>query len=73
MTVGQRICSIRKEKGLTIKDVSLMSKIAPGRISQIENDKANPSLNTLTAIATALDINISRLFEEEKEDNMRCV
>lgn len=64
MSVGQRISKIRNEKGLTIKDVSIMANITPGLISQIENDKANPSLSTLLAIAKALNVDISSFFDD---------
>lgn len=70
MTVGQKISAIRKEKGLTIKDLSIMSKIGTGRISQIENDKANPSLSTLSSISGALGVSLSSLFEEETVESM---
>lgn len=63
MSVGQRISKIRNKKELTIKDVSMMSNVTPSLISQIENDKANPSLSTLLAIAKALNVDISSFFD----------
>ena len=70
MSVGSKISSLRKERGLTIKDLSVISKIAPGRISQIENDKANPSLLTLTALADALGVDLSALFGPVSKDQL---
>jgi len=63
MSVGANISRIRKTAGLTIKDISIMSGVTPSLISQIENDKANPSLSTLLAISKALNIDISSIFD----------
>ena len=68
--VGDRIHKIREEKGLTIKDVSLMSGTAVSLISQIENNKANPSLSTLRAIAKALGVDVSRFFCVQEGDRI---
>lgn len=63
MSVGSNICRLRKEAGLTIKDISIMSGVTPSLISQIENDKANPSLSTLQAITKALNVDIVSIFD----------
>ncbi|MGI6433230.1 MAG: helix-turn-helix domain-containing protein [Sphaerochaetaceae bacterium] len=62
MSVGQNIMRARKDRNLTIKDVSIMSDITPSLISQIENDKANPSLNTLNSLARAIGVEVSFFF-----------
>jgi len=67
MSVGSNIQSIRKERGLTIKDVAHTSGITASLISQIENDKGNPSLNTLTALAHALNVDVIQFFKGEFE------
>lgn len=63
MSVGANISRIRKTAGLTIKDISIMSGVTPSLISQIENDKANPSLSTLLSISKALNIDIAAFFD----------
>ena len=65
MSLGSRIQEFRRTNGLTIKDVAIMVGVTPSLISQIENDKANPSISTLSAIADALNINIRSLFEDD--------
>lgn len=67
MSVGKCIKTERKKKNLTIKDVASMSEITPSIISQIENGKGNPSLNTLKAIARAIGVNVSVFFSEESD------
>ena len=70
MKIGQTVRDIRKNKGKTIKDIAAESGIAPSLISQIENDKANPSLSTLISIAAALNVPIMTFFGgEEKASN----
>jgi len=65
MDVGATISSIRKKHGLTIKDVSAMSGVTSSLISQIENNKANPSLSTLICLAKALNVDVSAFFNSE--------
>jgi DNA-binding XRE family transcriptional regulator len=50
---------------MKIKDLAVTAGVTSSLISQIENNKANPSVNTLMAIARALDVPISALFEED--------
>ena len=65
MSVGKSIKTERKKKNLTIQDVASMSEITPSIISQIENGKGNPSLNTLKAIARAIGVTVSTFFNGE--------
>ncbi len=62
VSVGKNIMRARKERNLTIKDISIMSGITSSLISQIENDKANPSLNTLYSLARAIGVEVSYFF-----------
>jgi len=54
--VGVQIKKWRGARGLTLANVAERSGLNVGYLSQIENDKASPSLNCLTSIATALDV-----------------
>ncbi len=64
IVIGENIRRIRKEKGLTIKDISKKADLTKGLISQIENNKANPSINSLMAIAKALNVPIASFFDQ---------
>ncbi len=68
MEIGSRISKIRKDKKLTLKDVAVMSGVTPSLISQIENDKANPSIATLMALAKAYDVNVVDFFNSEVKE-----
>lgn len=51
MTVGEKIQSIRKEKGLSQKDLAKKLKIAPGTIQQYEAGKRKVTVEKLMDIA----------------------
>ena len=58
MTLGQKIKKIRVDKKLT--QASLCNgKITRNMLSEIECDKASPSLATLKYIAQRLDVSIA--------------
>lgn len=54
--VGIQIKRWRTERGLTLANVAERSGLNLGYLSQIENDKASPSLQCLASIADALDV-----------------
>src|SRR5690242_5778762 len=54
--VGAEVRRWRRSRALTLAQVSEASGLNIGYLSQIENDKAVPSLEALAAIATALDV-----------------
>lgn len=56
LAVGAQIRRWRAERGLTLTQVSGRSGLNVGYLSQIENDKASPSLAVLGSIADALDV-----------------
>lgn len=69
MEIGNRIKNFRKINGLTIKHLSDKVGVTPSYISQLENDKVNPSLGTLKKIANALHINMINFFERDCDDD----
>lgn len=66
MTVGERMRTIRKEKGLTLTEVADAAHCTASLISQVERSQANPSLSTLRNICRALDIPLFALFDDGK-------
>jgi transcriptional regulator with XRE-family HTH domain len=57
--VGREVRRWRSERGLTLAQVATRSGLNIGYLSQIENDKASPSLDALAAIGGALDVPIA--------------
>ena len=59
--VGRETRRWRQARGLTLSQVGERSGLNIGYLSQIENDKAVPSLDALVAIAAALDVPVAWL------------
>ena len=57
--VGARIRRRRTDRGLTLAAVAAQTGLNVGYLSQVENDKASPSLETLALLAAALDVPIA--------------
>lgn len=56
LPVGRQVRRWRTERGLTLAAVAERSGLNVGYLSQIENDKASPSLACLGSIGAALDV-----------------
>ncbi|MCU9615340.1 helix-turn-helix domain-containing protein [Caldibacillus lycopersici] len=69
-TVGERIRKIRKEKKLTLEALA-GEKITKGMLSLIENNKANPSMESLTYIAEQLGVAVAELLEEVSSQELQ--
>jgi len=52
----------REYKNIKMNELSKKAGISPAYLSQIENDKRNPTIDTLKAIARELDIDIDMLI-----------
>ncbi len=67
-TLGSKIKSMRLEKRLTLRQVAVEAGCSVAFISQIEHDKASPSIATLKRIAHTLGARIVDFFIEEVSD-----
>lgn len=67
--LGQNIQKLRGEQGLSLRKLSALAGITPSMLSQIENAQANPSVNTLRAIAVALNVPMFRLFQTKPAES----
>ena len=56
LPVGREVRRWRQARGLTLAQVGVASGLNVGYLSQIENEKAVPSLEALATIAEALDV-----------------
>ncbi len=63
--VGARIRRRRREQALTLAQVANETGLNIGYLSQVENDKASPSLETLASLAAALDVPIAWFLLEQ--------
>lgn len=56
------IKQIRKEKNITLEELSKTSGISKTHINDIENNKKEPTLSVAIAIAKALKVQLTDLF-----------
>jgi transcriptional regulator with XRE-family HTH domain len=63
--IGAQVKRWRRERGLTLATVAERSGLNVGYLSQIENDKASPSLACLASIGDALDVPIAWFLIDE--------
>jgi transcriptional regulator with XRE-family HTH domain len=64
--VAANIRALRLEAGLTLADLAAEAGLGKSTLAQLESGKANPSVETLWAIAAALRVSFARLVEEER-------
>lgn len=67
--VGAKVRALRKERGLTLEQLSESTGLSTGIISQIERGKANPAFTSLAQLAHGLDIPVGRLFHVEEQSS----
>jgi len=60
--IGESIRSLRKEKELTLKQMSRRTGLSVSLLSQIERAESSASLSSLYKIAAALDVRVQDLF-----------
>ena len=75
MKLGDKLKALRKTKGLSLQGLSdltaivLEEKISISFLSDIENNRSNPSIDNLKIIANTLNTPIS-YFLEDSENNL---
>lgn len=63
ITFGIRVMIMRKNHGWTVQYLADKAGISRNALSMIENDKGNPTLSTIIALARALRTTPSRLLD----------
>ena len=62
--IGETIRNLRKERGLTLKQMARRTGLSVSLLSQIERAESSASISSLYKVATALDVRIQDLFGE---------
>ena len=65
--VGAQIRALRLALGMTGAELAGAASLSPGMLSKIENGQTSPSLATLAALATALNMPIGSFFAAADE------
>lgn len=69
MSIGLKIKELRKLNKLTQVDLAKKSNISRSYLADIERDRYNPSIDTLTNIAKSLNVSLSKLVNDEDSTN----
>jgi transcriptional regulator with XRE-family HTH domain len=66
--LGSRIRELRKQRHLTLTDLSGLTGISLGTLSQIERDMVSPTVRTLFTLSSALDVSPAWLIDLENTE-----
>lgn len=69
-SIGYQVKEYRNKLNITVADLARQAGLSLGMLSKIENGQTSPSLSTLQALSTALNVPVTALFKrfEEKRD-----
>lgn len=65
MGFGKQVNNIRKQKKMTLHDLSALSKVSASMLSQIEREEKNPTIQVACQIAEALNTTLSALLDQQ--------
>lgn len=65
---GDKIRAVRERKSSTLREVAQKAGVSESLVSQIERNRVSPAIDTLLAIADALDIDLEYLFSDYRKE-----
>ena len=63
-SVGNKLRTVREERGLSQRELAQLAGISTNAISLIERDENSPSVSTLQSLAGALNVKMSYFFDD---------
>src|SRR5437016_14415550 len=73
-TLGLRLRARRIELGLTLAQVAERAKLSLPYVSNLERGRGNPTIDALSALATALDLPVTTLLADDAgKDSLHLV
>ncbi|MGI8781120.1 MAG: helix-turn-helix domain-containing protein, partial [Solirubrobacteraceae bacterium] len=63
--VAANIRELRRQAGLTLAELAAAAALGKSTLAQLESGRGNPSVETLWAIAAALEVPFARIVEEQ--------
>ncbi len=63
LQIGRRVKKLRKRAGLSLDQLSRLSGVSKAMLSQIEQNKANPTVAVIYKITKALNANITEIMD----------
>ncbi len=67
INVGKRITEIRNAQGISLTSLAKRSGIAQSSLSYIESGKAQPTVETVNKICTAMGLTLAEFFADTRE------
>lgn len=67
LSVGARLRYLRRQRGLSQKELAQQAGLSLNCISLIERDEISPNVATLQRLATALNVKMSYFFETDQQ------
>jgi quercetin dioxygenase-like cupin family protein/lambda repressor-like predicted transcriptional regulator len=67
VAVGKAIRTLRKEKGLSLRELSRLAGLSTGFLSMVERGRSSLALTSLNNVAKALDTDLADLFVSERK------
>lgn len=64
-SLGERIRTLRKQRGLTLAKLAEKTKRSTSLLSQIENGNINPSFSSIQTIADILEVPLAQIISQE--------
>ena len=64
VVIGKNLRRIRKEKGMSIERLALISAVNKNYISDLERGSRNPTIIMLDRLAYALEVDLKKFFEQ---------
>jgi DNA-binding XRE family transcriptional regulator len=65
--IGRQVNEFRNKLGLTVADLARQAGLSAGMLSKIENGVTSPSLATLQALSSALNVPVTAFFRKYEE------
>ena len=65
--LGMRIAALRRQAGMTQKELARQIHVSPGTIGNYETGLRQPSLTTLTALAQIFRVSVDDLLMESPD------
>ena len=67
VAVGKAIRTLRKEKGLSLRELSRLAGLSTSFLSMVERGRSSLALTSLNNVAKALDTELADLFASERK------
>ncbi|QQO09473.1 helix-turn-helix domain-containing protein [Breznakiella homolactica] len=65
---GEKIRAVRERRALTLREVADKAGVSESLVSQIERNRVSPAIDTLLALADALDLDLEYLFSDYRRN-----